>query len=150
MAVLGHDEFRLQRHHPVVIGRHERRRHHRMEVLDLVLAALAGRAVLAMNLARHVIFGAVQGDQHMIAKLAKILQAARSLQFRHTSAKTGWKWSGLTGAPGYDCRWGFCPDRTASGNSSGSVPPPDDAGAPGTTGLQEEQGKRRQADISHR
>jgi hypothetical protein len=30
-----------------------------------------------------VIFGAVQGDQHMIAKLAKILQAARSLQFRH-------------------------------------------------------------------
>jgi hypothetical protein len=83
MAILGHDEFRLQRHHPVVLGRHERRRHQRVEVLDLVLAALAGRALLAMDLARHVIFGAVQGDQHMIPKPAKVLQAAGTLQFRH-------------------------------------------------------------------
>jgi hypothetical protein len=30
-----------------------------------------------------VIFGAVQGDQHMAAKLAESLQAAGSLQFRH-------------------------------------------------------------------
>ena len=36
-----------------------------------------------MNLARHVIFGAVQGDQHVAAKLAESLQAAGPLQFRH-------------------------------------------------------------------
>ena len=36
-----------------------------------------------MNLTRHVIFGTVQGDQHVAAKLAESLQAARSLQFRH-------------------------------------------------------------------
>ncbi len=83
MTVLGHDEFRLQRHHPVVIGRYDRRRHHRVEVLGPVLAALAGRALLAMNLVRHVIFGAVQSDQQVAAKLAESLQAARSLQFRH-------------------------------------------------------------------
>src|SRR4051812_20421386 len=96
MAVLGHDEFRFQRHHPVVIRRHHRRRHHRVEVLGPVLAALAGRALLAMNLARHVIFGAVQGDQHVAAKLAESLQARSSSAT--TSAKTGWKWSGLAGS----------------------------------------------------
>jgi hypothetical protein len=83
MAILRHDEFRLQRHHPVVIGRHERRRHQRVEVLGPVLGALAGRALLAMDLARHVVFGAVQSDQHMIPKPAKVLQAAGTLQFRH-------------------------------------------------------------------
>jgi len=36
-----------------------------------------------MDLARHVIFGAVQGDQHMIPKPAKVLQAAGTLQFGH-------------------------------------------------------------------
>ncbi len=36
-----------------------------------------------MNLARHVIFGAVQGDQHIPAKLPESLQAAGLLQFRH-------------------------------------------------------------------
>src|SRR3954468_12476071 len=87
MAVLGHDEFRLQRHHPVVLGRHDRRRDQRVEVLDLVLAALAGRALLAMDLARHVVFRAVQGDQHVAAKLAESLQAPSSSAT--TSAKTG-------------------------------------------------------------
>jgi hypothetical protein len=36
-----------------------------------------------MNLVRHVIFGAVQGDQHMIPKPAKVLQATGTLQFGH-------------------------------------------------------------------
>ena len=83
VTVLRHDEFRLQRHHPVVVGRHDRRRHQRVEVFGLVLAPLAARALLAMNLARRVIFGAVQGDQHMIPKPAKVLQAAGTLQFGH-------------------------------------------------------------------
>jgi hypothetical protein len=30
-----------------------------------------------------MIFRAVQGDQHMISKLAKVLQATGTLQFRH-------------------------------------------------------------------
>ena len=36
-----------------------------------------------MDLARHVVFRAVQGDQHVAAKLAESLQAAGPLQFRH-------------------------------------------------------------------
>src|SRR3954467_15998914 len=96
MAVLGHDEFRLQRHHPVVLGRHDRRRHHRVEGLGPVLAALAGRAPLTPHFVRHMVFRAVQGDQHVAAKLAKILQAPSSSAI--TSAKTGWKWAGSTGS----------------------------------------------------
>jgi hypothetical protein len=41
-----------------------------------------------------VIFGAVQGDQHMIAKPAKVLQAAGTLQYHLGEGK----WSGLTGS----------------------------------------------------
>ena len=75
------DEFRLQRHHPVMIGRHDRRRHHRVEVLGPILAPLAGRAPLTPHFVRHRVLRAVQGDQPVAAKLAKVLQAARSLQF---------------------------------------------------------------------
>src|SRR3954453_1198601 len=68
-----HDELRLQRHNAVVIGRHERRRPHPVEVLGPVLAPLRGRALLTMDLARHVILGAVQSDQHVAAKLPESL-----------------------------------------------------------------------------
>src|SRR4051794_7592634 len=109
MAVLGHDEFRLQRHHPVVIGRHDRRRHQRVEVLGPVLAALAARALLAMDLARHVIFGAVQGDQYVAAKLPESLQAARSLQFGHHLGEDRMK---VVGAD----RVQQCPDMIVAGD----------------------------------
>ena len=36
-----------------------------------------------MNLVRHLVFRAVQGDQHMIPELAESFQAAGTLQFRH-------------------------------------------------------------------
>jgi hypothetical protein len=153
MAVLGHDEFRLQRHHPVVIGRHDRRRHQRVEVLDLVLAALAGRAVLAMDLARHVIFGAVQSNQHMIAKLAESIQAARSLQFRHHLGEDRMK---VVGTDRVQQR----PDMIVAGDlvqTEQRLAIRSPLSLLQTTlvrqerrALHEKQGKRRQADVSHR
>ena len=153
MAVLGHDELRLQRHHPVVIGRHDRRRHHRVEVLGLVLAALAGRALLAMNLARHVVFRAVQGDQHMIPELAESLQAAGTLQFRHHRGEDRMEMVGID-------RVQQRPDMVVTGDPVQAeqrlaVRAPLSLLQTALVrqerrALQEEQGKRRQADVRHR
>ena len=153
MAVLGHDEFRLQRHHPVVIGRHDRRRHQRVEVLGPVLAALAGRALLAMDLARHVIFGAVQGDQHVAAKLAESLQAAGPLQFRHHLGEDRME---VVGADRVQQR----PDMIVAGDPVQAeqrlaVRAPLSLLQTALVrqerrALHEEQGKRRQADVRHR
>ena len=153
VTVLRHDEFRLQRHHPVVLGRHDRRRHQRVEVLGLVLAPLAGRALLAMNLVQHVIFGAVQSDQHVTAQLAESLQAARSLQFRH---HLGDDWVEVVGADRVQQR----PDMIVAGDPVETeqrlaIRAP--LSLLQTTlvrqerrALHEEQGKRRQADVRHR
>ena len=153
VAVLGHDEFRLQRHHPVVVGRHDRRRHHRVEVLGPVLAALAGRALLAMDLARHVIFGAVQGDQHVAAKLAESLQAAGPLQFRHHLGEDRME---VVGTDRVQQR----PDMIVAGDlvqaeQRLAIRPPLSLLQTALMrqerrALHEEQGKRRQADVRHR
>ena len=153
VPVLRHDEFRLQRHHPVVVGRHDRRRQHRMEVLGLVLAPLAGRAVLTPHLARHVIFRAVQGDQHMIPKLAKVLQATGPLQFRHHLGEDRME---VVGTGRVQQR----PDMVVAGDlvqaeQRLAIRPA--LSLLQTTlmrqkgrALHEEQGKRRQADVRHR
>jgi len=153
VAILGHDEFRLQRHHPVVIGRHDRRRQHRVEGLGLVLAPLAGRAVLAMNLVRHVIFGAVQSDQHMIPKPAKVLQAAGTLQFGHHLGEHRME---VVGTDRVEQR----PDLVVAGDlvqAEQRLASRAPLSLLQTTlmgqkrrALQEEQGERRQADVRHR
>lgn len=76
MPVLRHDEFRLQRHGAVVTGCDHGGGKHCVEILGLVLAALAVRAVRAVNLPGAMILGAVQCDQHVPAQAAHRVQAA--------------------------------------------------------------------------
>jgi hypothetical protein len=65
----------------------QRCRQHGMEILDPVLAALAGGAGRAVYLGGAVILRAVQRDQHMAApraaQMAEVVHPARSLQFAH-------------------------------------------------------------------
>src|SRR3954452_10332954 len=106
-----------------------------------------------MNLVRHVIFGAVQGDQHMAAKLAETLQTARSFQFgKHPSED----WMEMIGADRVEQR----PDMIVAGDlvqaeQRLAVRPPLSLLQTALVrqkrrALQEEQGKRRQADVRHR
>jgi hypothetical protein len=153
VPVLGHDEFRFQRHHPVVVGRHDRRRQHRMEVLGLVLAPLAGRAVPTPHLARPMIFRAVQGDQHMIPKLAKVLQATATLQFRRHLGEDRMEVVGID-------RVQQRPDMVVAGDlvqaeQRLAIRPPlallqTALMRQKGRALQEEQGKCRQTDVRHR
>ena len=83
MPVLRHDEFRLQRHGAVVTGRHHGGGKHCVKILRLVLAALAVRAVRAVNLLGAMILGAVQRDQQVPAEAAHRVEAARLLEFGH-------------------------------------------------------------------
>jgi hypothetical protein len=106
-----------------------------------------------MDLARHVIFGAVQGDQHVAAKLPESLQAAGPLQFSHHFGEDRMK---VVGADRVQQR----PDMIVAGDlvqaeQRLAIRAP--LSLLQTTlvrqerrALQEEQGKRRQADISHR
>jgi hypothetical protein len=80
MAVLRHNEFGRKRHHPVVTRRHQRCRHHGVEIFDFAGAALARRATRAMQLRRAEIFGAVKGDQHVIAEPAERREPAVALK----------------------------------------------------------------------
>jgi hypothetical protein len=100
-----------------------------------------------------VIFGAVQGDQHMIPKPAKVLQAAGTLQFGHHLGEDRMEVIGTN-------RVQQCPDMIVAGDPVETkqrlaVRPP--LSRLQTTlvrqerrALQEEQGKRRQADVRHR
>jgi len=80
MAVLRYDEFGLKGHHLIMPRRHQRRRHHAMEIFDLAAAALARRATRTMKLGRAVIFRAVEGDQHVMAEPAERSEPAAALQ----------------------------------------------------------------------
>jgi len=106
-----------------------------------------------MNLVRHVIFGAVQGDQHMIPKLAESRQATGTLQFGHHLGEDRVEVLG-TG------RVQQRPDMIVAGDPVQAeqrltIRSPlsllqtalvrQERGA-----LHEEQGKRRQADVRHR
>jgi hypothetical protein len=66
VPVLRHDELGLQRHHPAMARRHQRRRHQGMEVFGRATTALARRAAGTMQLRRAEIFGAVERDQHVM------------------------------------------------------------------------------------
>jgi hypothetical protein len=83
MPVLRHDEFRLQRHGAVVTGRHHGGGQHGVEILNLVLATLAVRAMRAVNVPGAMILGAVQRDQHVPVQTAHCVQAAGLLKFGH-------------------------------------------------------------------
>src|ERR1700746_1763793 len=66
VPVLRHHELGLQRHHPVVARRHQRRRHQGMEIFGRAAAALARRTARTMQLGGAKIFGAVERDQHVM------------------------------------------------------------------------------------
>jgi hypothetical protein len=100
-----------------------------------------------------VIFGAVQGDQHMIPKPAKVLQAAGTLQFGHHLGEDRME---VGGADRVQQR----PDMIVAGDPIQAeqrlaVRPALSVLQTALVrqerrALQEEQGKRRQTDISHR
>src|SRR5215831_17473244 len=76
-AILRGNEFRFERDHLVMSGSDQGRSQHGVEILGPALAALACRAVRAMDFLGTVIFGSVQGDQYMIAQSAEGVQAIR-------------------------------------------------------------------------
>src|SRR5712671_2838369 len=80
VPVLRHNEFRLQRHNPVMARRHQRCGHQRMEIFSRAAAALARRAVRATQLRRAEIFRAVERDQHVMPQPPKRLKTAPSFQ----------------------------------------------------------------------
>src|SRR5260221_879917 len=73
-SVLRLDEFRFERQHAGVAGCDEGRRYHGMEILDLT-ALRNGRTAQAMHLGGAVVFGAVEGNQHVTAQTAERRQA---------------------------------------------------------------------------
>ena len=73
--VLRDDECRLERNDLVMAGRHQRRGQQAVEILNLALAAEAGRALRAMDLARAVIRRAVERDQHTPVEPAEHVEA---------------------------------------------------------------------------
>ena len=83
VSVLGDDELRLQRHGAVMARRDQRGGEHGVEILDLVLAALAMGAVRTVDLVGAMEFGAVQRDQHMSIEAAHGIQTAALLKFGH-------------------------------------------------------------------
>src|SRR5450755_420496 len=87
VPILRHDELGLQRHHPAVARRHQRRGHQRMEIFGRAAAALARRAARTMQLYRAVIFRAVERDQHVIAQPAEGREPAASLQHFEPAGK---------------------------------------------------------------
>lgn len=153
VPILRHDEFRLQRHHAVVVGRHDRRRQHRMEIFCLVLAALVAGTVRTMHLVRHVIFRVVQGDQHVAVQPAEAVQAARPFQRRH---HLGVGRMEVVGAGRVQHR----PDMVVAGDPVEAEqrlairPPLALLQTPlmrqGRRALQKKQGKRRQTNVRHR
>jgi len=73
-SVLRLDEFRFERQHAGMAGCDEGRRYHGMEILDLT-ALRNGRTAQAMHLGGAVVFGAVEGNQHVIAQTPERRQA---------------------------------------------------------------------------
>jgi hypothetical protein len=106
-----------------------------------------------MNLVRHVILGAVQGDQHVAAKLPESLQATRSLQFGHHLGEDRVE---VVGADRVQQR----PDMIVAGDPVQAeqrlaVRPPQSLLQTALVrqerrALHEEPGKRREADVRHR
>ena len=74
--VLRDDEFRLQRDDLVMSGRHQGRCQHAVVIFNLALPSEPGPAVPAMDLARALILGAVERDQHAPVEPAEHVQAA--------------------------------------------------------------------------
>jgi hypothetical protein len=88
-----------------------------------------------MNLVRHVVFRAIQSDQHMSAKLAKVLQSVRTLQFGRYLGENRMKVVGTDRSARTWLSPGILSRPNTSGSSIVPVPPPGEAGAPGTTGF---------------
>ena len=81
-AVLGRHELRRQRQRLRPARRHDGGAEHLVEVLGAAVAALAGRAVVAAELARAEEPGAVQGDQRAAVEAAHRFQRAVRVEVR--------------------------------------------------------------------
>jgi hypothetical protein len=97
VPILRNNEFRLQRHDPVMSRRDKSGGEHGVEILDLVpslrlgqaLAAFAMGTVRATDLVRAMEFGAVERDQYMPVQAAHGVQAAALDQFGHEIGEHG-------------------------------------------------------------
>jgi hypothetical protein len=75
--------------------RHQSGGEHCVEILGLVLAALAVRTVRAMDFVRAMEFRSVQRDQHMPVQPAHGIQAATLVQFGHDIGEHGMEHDGF-------------------------------------------------------
>ena len=100
-SVLRLDEFLFERQLAAVAGRDEGRRYHGMEILDLTVLR-NGRTARAMHLGGAVVFGAVEGNQHVIAQTPERRQAITGFKsassVRIVASNTGWKAPGDRGS----------------------------------------------------
>ena len=83
VAVLWNDELRFQRHGAIMPWRHHGGGQQGVEILGLVLAALAVGAVWTADRVGAVVLGAVPSDQHVAVEDPHRLQAGTLVQLGH-------------------------------------------------------------------
>ena len=83
VAILRNDELRFQRHGAIMTWRHHGGGQQGVEILGLVLAALAVGAVWTADRVGAMVLGAVPSDQHVAVEDPHGIQAAALLQLGH-------------------------------------------------------------------
>jgi hypothetical protein len=94
-AVLRHDELGRQGQDMLVSRRHNAGAEEGMEILGAAIGALARRAPRAMDLARAMVFGAIQRDQGLPAEALERGEHARRLDCLGEQPVKGRRWGAI-------------------------------------------------------
>jgi hypothetical protein len=81
VPVLGHDEFRDQRHDTVMSRCHQCRGEQSVVIFGLAVTVLTSGTIVATHIVGAVVLNAVKCDQHMVPQPPERFDATRSLQF---------------------------------------------------------------------